>query len=86
MDQALKPGVLRDTAVGSKPHLPIEPRLVWDVPRRASGYWPRLVAEHVLAPDLAVIRTFDDDLGPRGRCGDEQPISVDDEQRRNRLR
>ena len=70
-------------AESGEPHLPVEPRLVRDVPQRRPGQRPRFVAKNIFAPVLAVSRTFDHDLGPGGRHHREQPIGIDDRQRRD---
>ena len=65
----------------------LAPIMVRELGRRTRMFYrPRLVPEHILAPGLPVLRAFDDNLGPRGRRGDEQPIRVDNEQRRKGLR
>ncbi len=79
-------GFSRGAAIGRKPHLPIEPRLMRNVPSGRARERAGIIAHDIIAPFVPIVRTLDHDLGPRRRRRDEKPIGIDDLKRRDRLR
>ncbi len=62
LEKARKPRHSLRVVKRGEPHLPVEPRLMRDVPWRTALDIAGLVAEFVLAPLLAVIGPLDDDF------------------------
>jgi crotonobetainyl-CoA hydratase len=84
--QARHPGAVPDAAESGEPHLPVEPRLMRNVPSGGSVQGARFVAKHIFTPAFSVHRTLDHDLGPGDGHHGEQSIGIDDEQWRHGAR
>src|SRR5204862_1993988 len=74
--EALEPRRLARGAQRRKPHLPVEPRLMWRNHRRRAPDVAWLVLELVRQPSLAIVRSFDDDFGPRGGHDRKEAVAV----------
>src|SRR5271170_7479471 len=61
-DETPKPWQAPGVVERREPHLPVQARLMRDVPGRASRNLSRLVSEFVFAPFDAVVRTLNDDF------------------------
>src|SRR5258708_23969485 len=81
LEKARKPSQTPRVIERSEPHLPVQPRLMWDVPGWAARHIARLVAKRVFAPLDAVARTLDHDFLAPCRHDREQAITTHHAQR-----
>src|SRR5258708_11012177 len=81
LEKARKPSQTPRVIERSEPHLPVQPRLMWDVPGWAARHIARLVAKRVFAPLDAVARTLGHDFLPPSRHDRDQAITTHHAQR-----